>query len=123
MPTQLALQQISCVSVPLLGKYLASYLSHLSNYYAESACQLCGVSVAIARLRCPNRPREPSWKYAGYDYVDAREELTELCGEMPGFHSLPAASRLRYRRAPYRLLYLNLWVQWTADLIEEMKEC
>ena len=85
--------------------------------FFETVCQLCGVSFGILLLRRPDEPSEASWDYTGSDHVDEDEELSELCGESSGCQLLPhdgsetggAHGRIR--------LYLNPWVQCTADLI------
>ena len=39
------------------------------EYCYERFCQLCGVSFAIARLRCADEPEEAGWDPTGWDYV------------------------------------------------------
>ena len=39
--------------------------------YDEPFCQICGVSLAIARLRRADEPKEAGWDSTGRDYVKA----------------------------------------------------
>ena len=38
--------------------------------YSELHCQLCFISLAIARFRTINEPPEAAWSYYGSDYID-----------------------------------------------------
>jgi hypothetical protein len=38
--------------------------------YSETACQLCGISFAIARLRRADEPIEAGSSYYGYGFID-----------------------------------------------------
>ena len=43
------------------------------DYCYGEFCQLCGVSFAIARLRCADEPEEAGWGPAGFDYVEVHD--------------------------------------------------
>ena len=60
--------------------------------YSEIACQLCGVSFAIARLRRADEPPEAAWDYTGEGYVEWMEDEFNPCWESPGCEKLKHTS-------------------------------
>jgi hypothetical protein len=51
--------------------------------YTENCCQLCAVSINVARMRTKNEPPSEGWGYAGGAYYSGDSELSQ-CTVFPG---------------------------------------
>lgn len=59
--------------------------------YSENCCQLCAVSINVARLRTKNEPESAGWGYSGPDYYfgDATESRCTTFSEQTGCENVP----------------------------------
>lgn len=59
--------------------------------YSENCCQLCAVSINVARLRTKNEPKSAGWGYSGPDYYsgEATETRCTTFPEQSGCENVP----------------------------------